>query len=122
VNNPPTSLVEKWEAAEKECSRILIGTLIEHHEAEVEASNNKFNDTILAGVNIVIPEFITTVPDIAKRCELAITKVKDSQKQTKKFNKKRPSPAHPSEEPASKRAKNSKGPFRKKGAKKEKVE
>jgi len=35
-------------------------------------------------VNIVIPEFITTVPDIAKRCELAIIKVKDNHKPTKK--------------------------------------
>jgi len=88
-----------------------MGTLTEHYEAEVEALINKFNDTIMAVVNVVILEFITTEPNISKRCELAITKVKDN----KKFTRIRPSPAHISEEPATKRTKTRKTPSERRG-------
>ena len=57
---------------------ILMETLVEHHKAEVGELNNKFNNTILSGVNMVIPEFVTEIPNIAKKCEEAINRMKEN--------------------------------------------
>ena len=85
--------------------------------------NTKFDNTILAGVNTIIPDFVADIPTqhCIEMCEDAITRVKDNSPPQKRFkNKPNPPPNHHhqnSQKP--KRAKNVKGPFRKK---KEKVE
>ena len=70
-------MVNKWAAILTDCSRQLTEALVSFHNTEVKQCTTLTANTILTGVNAVIPEFIAEVEDINDRCDKVVNHLMD---------------------------------------------
>jgi len=106
IVDPPPSLKEKWEAALMECGNKLTRILIDFHKDQILHFEELAQDTIMKGSQIIIPEFVTNIPDITNMieqaienllCETSMTgkRIKSHQKRNLTTPNKIPSPNRP---------------------------
>ena len=72
IENPATTLKEKWDATLKECGNKLLRALIDFHRGQISELEELAQDTIMKGSHIIIPEFVANISDITERIEDAI--------------------------------------------------
>ena len=67
IVDPPASLKEKWEGTLKECSNHLLRILVDFHRSQISNFEELADETINKGCHTVIPEYVTSIPDIRRR-------------------------------------------------------
>ena len=72
IMNAPSDLENKWNNILQDCGRQLTLTLINYHQGQIVELEQLAEETITNGNQIVLPEFITEVPDTPARIENAI--------------------------------------------------
>ena len=72
ILNAPSDLENKWNDILHDCGRQLTLTLVNHHQSQIAELEQLAEETITNGNQIVLPEFITEVPDTPERIENAI--------------------------------------------------
>ena len=72
ILNAPSDLENKWNDILHDCGRKLTLTLVNHHQSQIAELEQLAEETITNGNQIVLPEFITEVPDTPERIENAI--------------------------------------------------
>ena len=78
IVDQPASLKEKWEKAIKECSSQLLRILVDFHRSQISTYEELADKTINKGCQTVIPEFVTSIPDIGEKIEVAIQELIDN--------------------------------------------
>ena len=71
IVDPPTQLKEKWDFLLSECTNKLLMTLIDFHRDQISNFEGLAQDTIFRGSQIIIPEFVTSIPNITDKIEKA---------------------------------------------------
>ena len=66
VTDAPTDLQQKWNDILTSCSKQLMLTLIKFHQGQVQQHEHLAETTINDTTHMIIPEYITTVPDVAQ--------------------------------------------------------
>ena len=77
MKEPTNQMVNKWAAILTDCSRQLTEALVSFHNTEVKQCTTLTANTILTGVNVIIPDFIADVEDINDRCDKAVNHLMD---------------------------------------------
>ena len=72
ISDAPKDLQEKWTLILKECTKQLTMTLVKFHQGQA-AHQKQLAETLIHNVShTIIPEYITTVPDITSKIESSI--------------------------------------------------
>ena len=108
IEDPPSSLKEKWNTTLQECGNKLLRLLIDFHRGQISEFEELAQDSILRGSQIILPEFITSMPSITETieheieqliCETSLTGKRSNNHTAKKRKldkaKKPPSPKRP---------------------------
>ena len=108
IVDPPVSLKEKWEGTLKECSNHLLRILVDFHRSQISNFEELADETINKSCHTVIPEYITSIPDIGDKIEVAIQELIDTTGRTTKKMKslKRTSKENDTQSPPAKKRKN----------------
>ena len=72
IMNAPSDLENKWNNILQNCGRQLTLTLINYHQVQIVELKQLAEETITNGNQIVLPEFITEVPNTPARIKNAI--------------------------------------------------
>ena len=70
--NAPSDLENKWNNILHDCGWQLTLTLINHHQGQIAELQQLAEETITNDNQIVLPEYITKIPDTPVRIENAI--------------------------------------------------
>ena len=65
VTDAPTDLQQKWTDILTSCSKQLMLTLINFHQGQVQQHEHLAETIINDTTHMIIPEYITTAPDVA---------------------------------------------------------
>ena len=63
------SLKEQWEVTLTECGNKLLRTLIDFHKSQIMELDQLAQNAIMRASHIIIPEFVTTIPNITELIE-----------------------------------------------------
>ena len=91
INDTPRDLVSKWNEILQNCGRQLTLTLINYHENQIAEHQRLAEERIMHGNQMILPEFITSVPDIPVKIENAFQDLLCEISITTKRLRKRPS-------------------------------
>ena len=72
INDAPRDLVTKWSEILQNCGRQLTLTLINYHENQITEYQRLAEERITNGTQMILPEYITSVPNISVMIEDAI--------------------------------------------------
>ena len=72
ISDAPKDLQDKWTSILKDCTKQLTMTLVKFHQGQA-AHQEQLAETLIHNASyIIIPEYITTVPDITSKIESSI--------------------------------------------------
>ena len=72
IVDPPQCLKEQWDETLKECGQKLLRILIDHHKSQISFYEEMAHDKINQASHIIIPEFVSNIPEIGENFEEAI--------------------------------------------------
>ena len=72
IVDPPQCLKEQWDEALKECGHNFLRILIDHHKSQISFYEEMAHDKINQASDIIIPEFVSNIPEIGENFEEAI--------------------------------------------------
>ena len=73
--DPPTSFKQKWDTILKECGLKLTRLLVDHHQSQIAQNEQLAEDVITKANDLIIPEFISSNPDVITTIENSIQKL-----------------------------------------------
>lgn len=100
IQDAPEDLKESWCNIIRECSMKLTQTLVNYHHDQIIRKEQLAESVITEATQIILPEYITSVPDIPTRIESSIQSLlceitlssKNFRKRSSNNNKKTPKP------------------------------
>jgi len=72
ILDAPTDLQSSWNSILQECSKKLTQQLVQHHQSKIVQQEQQAELIITDASQIIIPEYIVNIPDIAAKIEAAI--------------------------------------------------
>ena len=109
IVDPPAQLKAKWNDTIVECGNKLMRILIDFHLELIKSREEMAQDTITRASQIILPEFVTDIPNIGDKIEEAIEDVvAETNRSTKKFPRKRKSNTTATNTPTPKKIKKAK--------------
>ena len=93
IADPSQSLKDQWDDTLKECGHKLLRILIDYHKSQISSYEELAHDKITQASHIIIPEFVSNIPDIGETFEEEIENlIAETERTTKKLKPiKRPS-------------------------------
>ena len=92
IADPPAQLKAKWNDTIVECGNKLMNILIDFHLEHIKSKEEIAQDTITRASQIILPEFVTDIPDIGDKIEEAIEDLlAETNRTAKKIPRKRKS-------------------------------
>ncbi len=85
IIDPPQPLKDQWDETLRECGHKLLRILIDHHRSQI-SYKEMAHDKINQASHIIIPEFVTNIPEIGENFEEAIENlIAETNRTTKKL-------------------------------------
>ena len=92
ISDAPKDLQDKWTSILKDCTKQLTMTLVKFHQGQAAHQEQLAETLIHNASHIIIPEYITTVPDITSKIESSIEELMCETSLIDKKFRKRPHP------------------------------
>ena len=93
VTDAPSDLQQQWNNILTSCSKQLMVTLIKFHQGQVQHHEHLAETIINEATHMIIPEYITTVPDVAQLIESKIDDLLCEMSLLDRKLRKRPTPS-----------------------------
>ena len=105
VTDAPTDLQQQWNSILTSCSKQLMLTLIKFHQGKVQQHEHLAETIINDATHMIIPEYITTVPNNAQLIESRIDDLLCEMSLLDRKLRKRPTPSTANKKPKAKKQK-----------------
>ena len=87
IADPSQSLKDQWDDTLKECGHKLLRILIDYYKSQISSYEELAHDKITQASHIIIPEFVSNIPDIGETFEKEIENlIAETERTTKNSN------------------------------------